>query len=153
MSFLNNNQTNLINQRLSGIPITNTQTGSFLLASAQPDLTDLGATTNYLISFQAPNLIYQNTVVKVTLPSQIKVKSSSSLTWTAVLIIEKTLTWVYDSSTRTITISNGFLTKTSYVSSQVEFMLNNLVNPDTGVTTDSFIIQTMTSSGVLYNSI
>ena len=77
---LTNNQTNLINQRTSGVTISNTMAASFLSASAQPDVKDLGVTANYLISFQPANSIVQNTVVKVTIPSQIGIKSSSTPT-------------------------------------------------------------------------
>jgi len=50
-------------------------------------------------------------------------------------------------------VTNGFIAKSSYVSTQIEFKINNLINPNIAMTTDSFVIQTMTASNVLYNSI
>lgn len=151
--ILTSNKNNRINSKTTGLTVTNTAAGSISNASVSPDNSALGATTPYLVSFKPDNSILQNTQIKVTIPSQIGVNTTSTMTCTAVLIIESTLTCSYSSATREVTITNGFLTKTSYVSSQVEFKISNLINPNVATTTDSFSIQTMTSGLVLYNSI
>lgn len=69
------------------------------------------------------------------------------------LVIESTLSCSYDSSSRTITVTNGFVTSSSYVQSQVEFRISSLINPSDAGTTDSFVIKTMTSASVLYDQI
>lgn len=153
ISILTSNQNNKINERTTGLVITNTEAGEITNAAAYPQNSALGATTSYLISFKPVNSIAQNTVVKVKIPTQIGVATPTAMVCTAILIIESTLTCSYDASLREVTVSNGFLTKTSYVSSQVEFKLGSLINPSTAITTDSFVIRTATAGGVLYNSI
>lgn len=153
MSILTSNKNNRINTKTTGLTITNTEAGTITSAAVYPDNSTLGATTSYLVSFTPSTNIAQNTVVKITIPSQIGVTSASAVSCTSVLIIESTLTCSYDSTTRVVTVSNGFLAKTSYVSSQVELKISNLINPSTATTTDSFTIQTTTTGGILFTSL
>lgn len=149
---LTSNQNNRVNQKTSGLTLTNTEAATITNAAAYPIDSGLGATTSYLISFKPPNTIEQNSQIKVTIPSQIGIDTSSTMTCTRNLVIESTLACTYDSGTRTVTVTNGFATK-SYVSSQVEFKISNLINPSTAMTTDSFVIQMLSSAGSLYSSV
>ena len=150
---LTSNQNNKVNQRTSGLTLTNTEAATIINAAAYPIDSTLGATTTYLISFQPPNSIEQNSVVKVTIPSQVTVNTGSTMTCTSNLVIESTLACTYDSTSRIVTVTNGFVSKTSYVSSQVEFKISNLANPSEAMTTDSFVIQMLSAGGDLYSSI
>ena len=147
------NRINEINERTTGVTITNTEAGTLTDASASPDDSSLGATTNYLISFLPTTYIYQDTMIKVAIPSQITVSDSTAITCTEILVIESTLSCTYDSSTHTVTVSDGFATEATYIQSQVEFKISSLTNPASATTTDSFTIQTLTSSLVLYDEI
>jgi hypothetical protein len=151
--FMTANKINFINQRTTGLTVTNTAAGLLLSASANPDDSGLGAVTNYLISFQPSTSILSGTIVKVQIPSQITVDLTSTITCSRVLVIESTLTCSYDSTTRTVTVSSGFLLSTSYPSSLIQFKISPLTNPSSAKTTDSFVFQTQTSAGVLYDSI
>lgn len=151
--ILTSNQNNKVNQKTTGLAVTNTKAATLSTATVNPYDSTLGATTSYLVSFKPSNSIPGNTIVKVTVPSQIGVDTSSTVTCTSILIIESTLTCSYDSSSRTVTISNGFLTKSSYVSSEVQFKISNMINPSTAMTTDSFGIETTTSSGELIDAL
>jgi hypothetical protein len=150
--ILTNNQNNRVNQRTTGLTLTNSEAATITDAAAFPIDSGLGATTSYLISFKPPNIIEQNSQIKVTIPSQIGIDTSSTMICTRNLAIENTLTCAYDSVTRTVTVTNGFVTK-SYVSTQIEFKISNLINPSTAITTDSFVIQMLSSTGILSSSI
>jgi hypothetical protein len=151
--ILTSSKNYIINQRTTGLTITNTDAGSISNATASPDDSSLGVTTNYLISFKPDNSILQNTEVKVTIPSEVGVDTTSTMTCTNLLVIESTLTCTYDSTSRIVSISSGFISKSTYVSSQIQFKISNLINPSTAITTSSFVIETQDSSGNLYNSI
>lgn len=151
--FNTSNQVNQINQRLTGVTVTNSQSGALTNVSVSPEDSSLGVTTSYLISFLPSTAVEQNTIVTVQIPSQIGIDTSSTLSCTSVLVIESTLSCSYESSNSTVTVTSGFLSKTSYVQSQVEFRISNMINPSTAITTDSFVIQTLTSSLTLYDSI
>lgn len=153
LSILTSSQNSEINKQTTGLTITNTQTAEFSSVSVSRDSSALGATTNYLVSFTPANTIERNTVVLVKLPSQISVDTSSTMTCTSVLLIDTGLTCAYDTATRTVTVSNGFAASASYVASQVEFKISNLINPATALTTDSFEITTQTATGVQYAAV
>lgn len=68
-----------INRRTTGMTITNTASGSISNATASPDDSSLGVTTNYLISFKPDNTILQGTVVKVTIPSELEVSTATAM--------------------------------------------------------------------------
>lgn len=69
-----------LNKRTTGLTITNTAAGSISNATASPDDSSLGVTTNYLVSFKPDNTITQNTVVKVTIPSELGVSTATAMT-------------------------------------------------------------------------
>jgi hypothetical protein len=151
--ILTSSKNYIINQRTTGLTITNTAAGSISNATASPDDSSLGVTTSYLISFKPDNSILQNTEVKVTIPSEVGVDTTTTMTCTELLVIENTLTCTYDSTSKIVSISSGFISKSTYVSSQIQFKISNLINPSTAITTSSFVIETQDSSGNLYNSI
>jgi hypothetical protein len=80
IAILTNNQNNEISKRTSGITVQNTEAGTIVNARAAPVNSDLGVTTSYLIEFTPGNTVEQNTVVTVTIPSQIGVDTSSAMT-------------------------------------------------------------------------
>jgi len=69
----------LINSRSPGMTITNTAAGGISEASVSPVNSDLGAITDYLISFKPNNQIIKNTVVKITIPSELIINTPGSV--------------------------------------------------------------------------
>jgi hypothetical protein len=70
-----------------------------------------------------------------------------------VLYIESTMSCIYDSGTKKVTIIDGFISKSTYVPSQIELKISNLINPNVAMTTDSFGITTQKTDGTVYDSI
>lgn len=142
----------LIDRRSPAMTVTNTAAGSIIESSVVPVNSALGITTDYLISFKPNNDILQNTIVKLTIPSELVINTTVPFTCTRVLVIESTLTCTYDDATRVVTLTDGFLTRAVYESSQIEFKITSIINPSEAITTSTFSIITENASGVVYNS-
>lgn len=137
-----------MNSRTTGLTITNSQRGSISDASAVPDSTALSVNTSYTIAFTPTNVLPQNAQVLITIPEEIVMPSiSATLACASITYIESTLQCNYDTANRVVTITNGFVTQTSYPASQISVKIDGLVNPSTALTTESFIIETKDASG------
>ena len=137
-----------INVRTTGLTITNSDRGSITSASVAPDSTALNVSTSYTITFTPTNPLPQNSFIQIGIPSEISVPSgTSTMAWTAVIYIEATLSCLYQSANRIVTITNGFLTLTSYPASKISLKIPGLINPSIALTTSSFSIETKDSNG------
>ena len=138
-----------INLRTTGLTVTNSERGSISSTTAIPESTALNTSTTYTFSFTPTNTIPQNAFIQIGLPESVTVPTgTTSLTCTAASVIESTLVCAYESANKMITITNGFLTATSYAVSQVSIKVAGLINPETAQTIGSFTIETKSQEGI-----
>ena len=137
-----------INLRTTGLTITNSDRGSISSALTVPDSTNLSVSTSYIITFTPTNPLPQNSFIQIGIPSEITVPTgTSSMTWTALIYIESTLTCTYQSANRIVTVTNGFKTQSSYPASKISLKIPGLINPSIALTTSSFTIETKDNNG------
>lgn len=82
-----------INQRTTGLSVTNSLRGAISTANARPESTALGVLTAYTITFTPTNPLPQNAFIQIGIPEEISVQTGTTpVTCTSVTLIESTLT-------------------------------------------------------------
>lgn len=133
------------------VSVTTDTAASVATASVSNENKDASQSTALYLNITTVHQIPLNGAIIITYPVEVAPFDSSVTAITCSLNIASSPTCTHNSATRTITISNIVTTTPLVAGSQVEITLNEMKNPSTASSTNSFrIITYEVSSGVFY---
>jgi hypothetical protein len=143
---------NGIETTTTGITVTSTP-GSITSASVTPTNTTIRASTSYTFSFQTENTVPVGAILYIVFPSIITIADSTSTSClSAGSNIDSTNGLCTVTSSRYLTITNGYGTTATPASTTISFAVSSITNYDTSKTSESFAIQTQDSGGNIIDS-